>query len=381
MNKWLFKWHSWLALAACLPLVIICATGSVLVFKHEIDRLLMPEKVRVEVAGPRQSLDALQTVLHQGLPNHEIVGWTLFGDPQRADQVYVIAHGSRDWLYTLVDPYRGEILAPAVATDHYLSDWLLELHYTLLLDDAGIIVSAVVAVVLCLLGISGLILHRRFWKNLFTLRRHGRRIVYYSDLHKLSGALASPVLLVLGITGGYWNIAHSIEEYQEHADGHEHPIVEGPMYSRDLSLDALLAKSQAQLPGFTARYVSLPWEPGRAIRFWGDVGSANPLLSEYASSVGFNADTGEALAASDIRTAGVGAKVLDSFRRLHFGNFAGLTSRVIWSVLGLAPLLLAFTGGYLWLTRRAKRRRASHKRRSKQRAAAGVSTRAALGRD
>ena len=380
MNKWLFKWHSWLALAACIPLIIICATGSVLVFKHEIDRVLMPQKVRVEVSGARQSLETLEGVLYERFPNHEVVGRALFEDPQRADLVYLIEHGSRDWRYTLLDPYRAEILAPAVATNHYLTDWLLELHYTLLLDDAGIVISAVAAVVLCLLGVSGLILHRKFWKTLFTLRRHSRRIIYYSDLHKLTGALASPVLLVLGITGGYWNIAYAVEEYQEHADGHEHPLVVGPMYRRTVSLDRLLAQSQLQLPGFAVRYISLPWEPGRAIRFWGDVGAVNPLLSEYASNVGFDADSGKLLGASDIREAGAGAKVLDSFRRLHFGSFGGLTSRVLWCVLGMSPLILALTGGYLWLVRRPKRRFAARKRQRAS-AASTSSSGAAVGRD
>lgn len=366
MNKWLFKWHSWLALIACIPLLIICVTGSVLVFKHEIDSLLMHDKVRVEEAGSRLPLDELQVAVQAHFPDYELVGWSVFEDPARADLVYLIAHGSHDWQYSLLNPYSGEILAEAVPTDHYFTDWLLELHYTLLLHDTGIIISAVVAVVLCFLGVSGLILHRKFWKNLFTLRRQGRRIVYYSDLHKLCGALASPVLLVLGITGGYWNISEAIEEYREHAGGQEHADVVGPMFNHELSLEAMLGVSQQHLPGFAARYISLPWEPGRNIRFWGDVGVGNPLLSEYASSAGFDASSGEFLDASDIRQASAGAKVLDSFRRLHFGSFAGVTSRILWCVLGLSPLILAFTGVYLWLKRRPKRRRAKQKRRHKQ---------------
>nr|WP_241651954.1 PepSY-associated TM helix domain-containing protein [Pseudoalteromonas phenolica] len=49
---------------------------------------------------------------------------------------------------------------------------------------------------------------------------------------------------------------------------------------------------------------------------------------------------------------------VDSFRKLHFGYFAGLPSRVIWCLIGLTPLIFAITGCYLWLKRRRPKKRA-----------------------
>lgn len=366
-NKLLFKIHSWAALAVCIPLLVICVTGSILVFKHELDSVLMHDKVRVASTGPRQSLDDLLTKTNSLYPEHEVVGWTLFDDPGRADLIYLMAHGSSDWSFILMDPYRAELLAPVVPTSHYLTDWLLELHYTLLLQDAGLLVSGLIAVVLCLLGITGVWMHRHFWKNLFTLRRKARLVLYFSDLHKLAGVYASPVLLVLGFTGAYWNLTHYAHELEEHADGHQHYRMQKRLYSDSLSLQAMREESERALDGFTATYISLPWEPGKHIQFFGDVGSANPLLSQYASSVAFDAQTGERTGEYDIRSAGVGAKTLDSFRRLHFGDFAGLPSRIIWCVLGLSPLLLAITGLTLWVKRRPQRRRAAAKAKYRQR--------------
>jgi uncharacterized iron-regulated membrane protein len=37
--------------------------------------------------------------------------------------------------------------------------------------------------------------------------------------------------------------------------------------------------------------------------------------------------------------------------RLHFGRFGGLTSRILWTVLGLVPAVLFVTGAVLWWTR------------------------------
>ncbi|MCX2834902.1 PepSY-associated TM helix domain-containing protein [Microbulbifer thermotolerans] len=367
MNKILFKLHSWMALAAFLPLLVICVSGSILVFKHEIDTLLMAEKVRVDTdAGERLSLDRLLANVNQSFPDYEVVGWHLFQDPGRADQVYLIQRGSSEWSYALLNQYSGAILAEPRGLTHYFTDWLLDLHYTLLLDDPGLLLTSIFSVLLCLLGITGLILHRRFWKNFFTLRWKSRLIVYFSDLHKMVGVIASPVLLIVGFTGAWWNISHFAHEIAEHADGAEHHVMQSRLYSDDLSLQALQDAAQQQVQGFEATYISLPWEPGVNITFWGDVHTDNPLLSQYASSVTYDANSGELIGAFDIREAGVGAKIIDSYRRLHFGDFAGLASRVLWCVIGLTPLLLAVTGGYIWYRRREKRHNARMKRRNKR---------------
>lgn len=369
MNKWLFKWHSRLALLAFVPLLVICVTGSLLVFKHEIDSLLMPDKVRVdasaELALPRLSLDALKTAVHTQVPDHEIVGWALFQDHARADLLYVIQRGTDAWQYILLDQYTGSVLAGPVDLDQHLSDWLLELHYAFLIDDPGLAITALMAVLLCWLGISGLILHRKFWKNFFTLRWNARLVVYFSDLHKMIGVLASPILLVLGITGGYWNIAHLVEEVQEHANGAEHPVMTGRLYSDALSLQGLHDDAIERLAGFEPTYISMPWEPGRQIRFFGDVDDSNPLISQYSSVVSYDPQSGDWQSNFDIRDAAVGMRVLDTFRRLHFGDFGGLTSKIIWATVGLTPLLLALTGVTLWAIRRRKIRQVQAKRARK----------------
>ena len=363
MNKNLFKLHSWMALAAFVPLLVICVTGSILVFKHEIDALLIEDRVRVNpTESGRLSLDTLAASVNSNFPDYEIVGWALFQDKGRADLVYTMEQGTDEWTYALLDQYTGEPLRPPRGLTHHLTDWLLELHFTLLVGDWGMLISSIFSILLCLLGITGLVLYRKFWKNFFTLRWNARLIVYFSDLHKMTGTMASPILLVLGFTGAWWNITHFAHEMEEHASGAVHYKMAERLYSDDVSLQALLDDTGSRIAGFEATYITLPWEPGVNITFWGDVHSSNPLLSQYASNVSYDPQTGGYIASYDIREATLGAKVLDSYRRLHFGNFAGLFSKVIWCLVGLAPLILSFTGLYIWFQRREKRRNARKKR-------------------
>ena len=374
MNKWLFKWHSRLALVAFVPLLVISVTGSILVFKHEIDSVLIPDMVRVDASAalqaPRLTLDVLEQAVHEQLPNYEIVGWALFQDHARADLLYVMEYGTNIWRYILVNQYSGAVLAGPVDLDDHFTDWLLELHYAFLIDDPGLVVTAIMAILLCWLGISGLVLHRKFWKNFFTLRWNARLVVYFSDLHKMVGVLASPILLVLGITGGYWNIAHLVHEAQEHANGEEHPLMTERLYSDALSLQGLHDTSMQKLDNFVPTYIALPWEPGAAIRFFGDVNDGNPLISQYSSMVSFDPQSGDWQSNFDIRDAGVGMRALATFRRLDFGYFGGLISKIIWAVVGMMPLVLAITGISLWAMRRRKIRKVVKKRADKARQAA-----------
>jgi len=51
-----------------------------------------------------------------------------------------------------------------------------------------------------------------------------------------------------------------------------------------------------------------------------------------------------------------GDTVLFWLARLHFGRFAGLTVKFLWTVLGLAPAVLAVTGALMWWNRVVRRR-------------------------
>lgn len=83
----------------------------------------------------------------------------------------------------------------------------------------------------------------------------------------------------------------------------------------------------------------------------------NPLLSNYGSVSNYDAFSGAYLSTYNLNEQGVGMKTLDSFRRLHFGTWGGLAVKILYSFVGVLPLLLAITGTYIWLQRRNKRAR------------------------
>ncbi|MBE0389689.1 PepSY-associated TM helix domain-containing protein [Pseudoalteromonas luteoviolacea] len=367
-KKKLHQLHGWLGFICLIPFVLISFTGSILVFKKELDMLLMPTHTQVITSDTRLSVNSLIKSINKQLPDYELGSWEILGQPDskftEADRIYLLLKGTDNWYKAHPNPFTGEVLSQPVELNHYLTDWLLELHYTLLLNDIegldkdlGTAFTSIFALILIFLGVSGLIIYRKFWRRVFTLRWNSRLLVVFSDVHKMAGTLASPILLILGITGGYYNIAIYLHEWQEHHDGHEHHQITERLYNNHLDFDRLFSQASNHIPGFQTTYVLMPSEPKQPITLYGKTPTGNPLISDYASTVSFNAQSGGFVFAYDIRDQAFLAVLIDTFRKLHFGNFAGYTSKVIWAFFGFTPVLLGFTGGYIWLKRRKKRRR------------------------
>ncbi|MBB1406269.1 MAG: PepSY-associated TM helix domain-containing protein [Pseudoalteromonas nigrifaciens] len=375
MRKTLFKIHSWVALIAIIPLIVISITGSVLVFKSEIDGLLMPNSHFVVKALPeRLPIDKLIAKTERTYPNYIVASWEIFND-DTADRVYLIKRGTEQWAKLHLNQYTGDILSEPVGTSHYFTDWFLELHYTFLLNDfknlpgqTGTVLGFFFAVFLLVLGISGLIIYRKFWRRLFSVRWRATLQIVLSDIHKMTGVLGSPIIIILAITGGYFNWAVWYHEVIEHAQ-EEHYVLTNPLYSHDISLQQILDDSKKQISTFNGTFLVLPLEPDENITLFGEVSTTNPLASEYANTITYSKLTGEHMANWDIREVGIGWQVIDSFRKLHFGYFAGLVSKVLWAVIGLSPVWLAGTGFYLWLTRRARKKQSRQNRLNKRRTA------------
>ena len=321
MRKKLLKWHSVSALVALIPMMIIAITGSVLVFKVEIDTWLMPEHMSVSAETAHTRLN-LNTLIERVTSTHSdfLMGsWELFDDKSRADTAYIIKKTTGDWYKLYLDQYTGKLLSSPVTVTH---------------DITGTVLGSIFAIILLFLGISGIILYRQFWKKLFTLRFKAAKRIFYSDVHKLIGITSSPVLIILAITGGYFNIAAVVHEVSEHIEAH--PLITHPLYNDNLDFQHLMDKSQQDIKGYKPTYFIFPFEP--------DLHTTGSLMSAY-----------------DIRDAPLINIVVDTFRKLHFGYFAGLPSKIVWCVLGLTPLWLSLTGLYFyWFRTRKKNRRKAY---------------------
>lgn len=354
MRKRLWQFHSWLGLIAGLGLIVIGLTGSLLVFHDEIEALLNPKLVRVEPlpAGRLPVSDLLVTANNQ-LAGYEIAGWLIdHDDPGHADFLYVRKHGSKDWLISSVNPYTGELLASPRNGETTFTGWLLELHYTLLADHVGVLIAGLLAAGLFLLGLSGIYLYRDFWSNFFTFRWGRSRRILFSDIHKFVGITSVAFNLILGFTGAYWNLPHAANDLFVNHEEEGKAAPAERLYSGMLPWDALIADSGARIAGFRANYISFPTDKEWPVTFYGSVPGF--LRGPYSSTVAYDARTGAFKEATDVRSAGLWARIADTFVPLHYGTFGGLPVKILWVLGGLTPGVLAVTGFFMWRLRQRR---------------------------
>jgi uncharacterized iron-regulated membrane protein len=354
MRKRLWQLHSWLGLVAGIGLLVIGLTGSVLVFRSELEALLHPALALVEpTPAGRLPFDRLLAIAQHQLTGHEITGWVIDrDDPTRADVLWAVPHGSTDWRFATLDPYRGTLLTHPIDDAATITGWLLELHYAFFADHVGMIVTGVLGGLLCALGVTGVWIYREFWKHLLTLRwRRGARILF-SDLHKFTGITSVVFNLLLGFTGAYWNLTHVLGE--ELSDTPEPPQMSSRLYGPALSLDALVADAATRLPGFHTGYIGLPWQPDGDVTLYGAFADAGPLRSPYGTHLAYDPQTGEHKNTHDLRAQSAWAQVVDAFEPMHFGNFGGLPVKLLWCLGGITPGVLAISGFLIWRQRRGQ---------------------------
>jgi uncharacterized iron-regulated membrane protein len=348
MRKFIYQCHSWLGLVAGLGLLVIGLTGSALVFKEEIDRVIAPELVlRPDPAAPRLAPDAFLAAVQAELPERVVIGWGRALKPELSDMVYAVKPGEEDGIMVHVDPATGKPRSADPEKSETTGDWLLKLHYTFLADHTGEFIVGFFGVLLCLLGISGVYLYRGFWKSFIRLRWGKSARIFFSDLHKMVGISSTVFNLLLGFTGAWWNLGHIIGHWVEEEAAP--PVVE--KWTGEVSVDAMAAAAAQRLPGYQANWITLPFTADGDVSFFGAMADDGPLRSPYGSIVSFDRKSGALKSAVLARDAGVGGQILDSFRPLHFGNFGGLPVKILWSLAGLTPAILAISGSMMWWKR------------------------------
>ena len=348
MNKLIYQIHGWLGLNFGLVLFIICLSGSFAVVSHEIDWLCNPA-IRVSPEGERLPWSALLNSAEQYASGSKIrMCFTPHNDFFAAEFWTRDKRGNTRRIY--VNPYNGKVTGEAtwMNAQRFFRDFHRRFY---IMAWWGIWVVAIFSLPLLLSSITGLLFYKRWWKQLFVLRLRAGRRAFLSDLHRQAGIWTLLFTFVIGITGIWYFVEIPLNWLPRKPDSSS---VSTPAESIDrtkapLSIDKLLEKTEATIPGFKLRKISFPTDPAQPIRISGQATAW--LVRDRTNWVQLDSHTGDLVAS-------VRAEDLDILQRwshtadpLHFGNFGGLTSKLIWFVSGILLSALIPTGAYLWIRR------------------------------
>lgn len=352
-----FALHRVIGLSAGALLLVIGITGSVLVFREALDRQLYSH-----LYIPSRSAGSLERVMAAARTYHPD------SEPRalRVDEGHVYSVGFEtdegQYLEVFVDPVDYRVRGSRV-WEHSAIGVLYRLHYQLLLGETGGWITGIMALLLVGLGVTGVALWPGWkkWRAGVTLRWRSRPHIVAFDLHKLSGILTAVFLVLLGVTGAAFMFYDPFQTAVYVLTGTQRPpdAVSTPTRRASLALDALVAKATPVMAGARLRRVSLPSEPEGVVQLRAEFpgeGSASRRLR-----IEMDRYSGAVLRVQDGRRPNAAEAVLNWIGPLHFGNYGGVFTQVMYVFVGLAPGGLFLTGFWLWL-RKLRRHNGLHRK-------------------
>lgn len=348
----LLKLHRWVGLAFAVLLFVQGTTGSLLVFREEIDLSIHPA-LSVARGSTRAPVQDLIDQVRAAAPHASLQRIKVPEDAGRAWIFYMRLEGDAPYLVA-VDPYRGEI----VRQGGYMawpSEFLFRLHDALLSGETGEIVVSVEGVALVFLVVVGFVL---WWPGRHRLKA-GFRIVTGQGAdravrtgHRATGATVAIVLMMSGLTGFLLIHRARLQEFLPMTPRPKFVVAlqERPL----LAVDALLARaSHAHGP-----------LPLRELRFSGAAGQVVALYFQDEGSLRRNATRQYFYDAYDGRELGryepaslpALNTAYDWLFTIHTGRAGGWPGRIVVLSAGLSLVFFAVSGVWLWFSARRQRR-------------------------
>jgi uncharacterized iron-regulated membrane protein len=388
--------HTWFGLVLGYVLMVTFFFGALSVFDREIDRWAIPETrfapqpmpsfdrmlapVFARIHPNEEALAEAQTrnigPLPRVMPPHEWGAYATHRDPG-------LLLWSRFELPNPKDPDKGHVrrnmtLDPRTGQEissdklNIGSRFFFPMHYSLHLHwkDLGIWIVGLAALVMLAALVSGVVMHRRIFRELFTFRPGKRTQRSALDLHNLTGVVALPFHFAFALSGltifaaTYLPVSETM--LRSHAKAHEKaaslhtglPLEAAGVPAALAPVDAMVAEAQRR---WAQR--GMAGEIGMLIvRF---VGDANATVSVYragtdriattSDGIYFEGPTGELIREDPPRSAV--SSVNEFLTGLHLQPFRHWLLRWLYFMGGLAGCACIATG-FIFFVEKRKRQHA-----------------------
>ena len=324
LRRALFQIHLWTGIALGLYIFVISVSGSAVVFRNELYEKYGRVPRDVAVGEQRLSKAALNAIAEKAYPDYAVSYVWESKKPNEATELWLSRGNVK--IEKLFDPYTGRDMGNAIPQMIHIVKWVADLHTDLLLGKTGRIVNGWGGFVLVLVCISGFIIWWpgvKNWKRSLLINTSAgwKRINW--DLHSAIGFWTLSIVFIFGITGAYLVFTMPFQRVIN--------------YFAPLRVYALIepeASLVAPMPEVQIVAVADEKEAPRARRRRPPPNySTGDLVVRWSSW-------------------------------LHFGNFAGVKTKILWIVLGLIPPFLFVTGFIMWWVRVVSREARKFKKKS-----------------
>lgn len=344
--RWL---HRWLGIALGLFIAVVGLTGSWLIY----DRELAAPAYALDAASDVQPLQQLYEQALKYLPAETDVAVRF---PQKLGLPYQIWAGENQ---VVIDQYSGNVLAVRKA-EFWPYGWMFHLHKELLLGKRGETLSGWQGVLLFLIVLAGVALWwPRKWKAAFQLRFRQSGLIFWRDLHKQVGIVATPFLLLAIVTGVSLNFSEWVSQTAStvFGSGETAALAINPQASvqKPRPLDEIASQANAALAGGRIGIISIPASPTKPIVVRKQMpGDPHPNGLNF---VYLDRNTAEVLQVIPLQEAEPARRWFNWAYPLHTGQALQPWHHWALLVVGLLPALFFVTGIYMYVLRKRNLRR------------------------
>jgi uncharacterized iron-regulated membrane protein len=358
-----FQVHLWAGIVVTLYLIVIGVSGSVLVFRPEIERLfgLRPWQ-RVLAGAPVADLATVVENLKTAYPDSRIVSVDAPGAENATFVAVVESHKGR--VRIACAPTDGRVLGEFPHNRTWL-DVVQELHETLLIHPGsrGRMWNGAGAAALLLLNLTGMVIWWpgiRNWKRALKvdLARSWRRVNF--DLHVSLGFWTILLTSIWAVSGIYFGWPRQvflfIDSISRVVSARPPAIIVSPEAdARELDLRALIQRAQALDPRTKVGGIAFPYGPRAPLGIL--MRRRNAPGYEYVDTVYFNPYTGGYISTWRYGVnESLGDWIVWLQVPLHFGTYWGWGIKIVWAAAGVAVPLLAVTGLLMYWNRALRRK-------------------------
>jgi len=357
--------HTWAGILLSGLIFAVFWMGTLSVFDREIDRWMMPD-TRLEL--PKQwSLNAsLMPTIQRLTTQAHIRQWGVTLPDERTPYLRLFYQtASGEFINERLDVTTGELIPDPGTLG--ATGFIFPFHYRLNIPWAGLgyWLVGLAAMAMMVLLVSGVLIHKKIFKEFFTFRPQKRLQRVSLDLHNLTGVAALPFHFLITLSGliifssiyfpnaaelAYADTRHpSTTFFAESGDAFQRPA-SGHSTSQQASLDDMVKRAQSHwrdAVGFIR------------VRNVGDTQSVVQLGRTIKHEVSWNIDKLYFDAVNGKLLHEATAKPLMGIQRffvgLHFIQFQHGALRWLYFIAGVGSCIMIGTGFIFWSQARRKR--------------------------
>lgn len=354
--------HRYVGLVCSLFVLIVFATGSLLIVEKPLDRWLAPELLTVPVDARKPiGVEAVLRDIDSRYPGRTPA---FIEPPPQPGDPYRVALDSLFGTHVYIDPRDGRILGDRPALRSVMAPLFL-LHTGYIGGKAGWYVVGALGIAILGLAVTGAWLwwpRRGQWRKHLRIRGGDGIYRWLRDGHRSLGLMLLPWTILITLTGTLIIYHDSTEKVLAVVSGKDELFKTPAKVPGDTAvrvrdgLDAAIARVLAEQDAGTAlSYVALPVKPGDAIQLrmhapseWHPYGRTAAFLDPRDFSV---------MAYEHWQRTGWAGRAFNSLYPLHTGDYGGWWGLTIHFVMGWVGVLFAVSGVWMWWRRRPSKRR------------------------